>query len=106
MSNRFQILALDGGGIKVLFSAAFLSKLEDDLNTKITDHFDLVVGTSTGGIIALGLGLSPKELIEFYFTKAPRIFQKIPFLRDLLFAKYSGKTIESVSRRKMFRRQR
>ncbi len=101
MSNRFQILALDGGGIKGLFSAAFLSKLEDDLNTKIADHFDLIVGTSTGGIIALGLGLglSPKDLVEFYFTKGPQIFQKIPLyttIRNLLFAKYSGKTIESV----------
>lgn len=101
MSNRFQILALDGGGIKGLFSAAFLSKLEDDLNTKITDHFDLIVGTSTGGIIALGLGLglSPKDLVEFYFTKGHQIFQKIPLwtaLRNLLFAKYSGETIESV----------
>lgn len=101
MNNRFQILALDGGGIKGLFSAAFLSKLEEDLKTKITDHFDLIVGTSTGGIIALGLGLglSPKELVEFYFTKGPRIFQKIPLwtsLRNLLFAKYSGETIETV----------
>lgn len=101
MSNRFQILALDGGGIKGLFSAAFLSKLEEDLNTKITDHFDLIVGTSTGGIIALGLGLglTPKELVDFYFEKGPEIFRKVPLwtgLRNLLFAKYSGKVIEGV----------
>ncbi len=101
MSNRFQILALDGGGIKGLFSAAFLSKLEEDLNTKITDHFDLIVGTSTGGIIALGLGLglSPKELVEFYFKKGPQIFRKIPLwtsLKNMVFAKYSGSAIESV----------
>ena len=103
MNNRFQILALDGGGIKGLFSAAFLAKLEDDLNVKIADLFDLIVGTSTGGIIALGLGLglSPKELVDFYFKKGPKIFQKIPLwtsLRNLLFAKYSGKIIEDVFR--------
>lgn len=103
MSNRFQILALDGGGIKGLFSAAFLAKLEDDLNIKITDHFDLIVGTSTGGIIALGLGLglSPKDLVEFYFKNGPKIFQKIPIwttLRNLLFAKYPGKIIEDIFR--------
>lgn len=101
MSNRFQILALDGGGIKGLFSAAFLSKLEEDLNTKITDHFDLIVGTSTGGIIALGLGLglSPRELVEFYFKKGPQIFRKIPLwtsLKNMFFAKYSGSALESV----------
>ncbi len=99
--SRFQILALDGGGIKGLFSAAFLSKIEEDLNTKITDHFDLIVGTSTGGIIALGLGLglSPKELVEFYFSKGPVIFKKVPLwtgLRNLIFSKYSTKTIENA----------
>lgn len=101
MSNRFQILALDGGGIKGLFSAAFLAKIEEDLKIKVIDHFDLIVGTSTGGIIALGLGLglSPRELVEFYFTKGPQIFSKIPLwtnLKNLLFAKYSGSTIEGI----------
>lgn len=101
MSNRFQILALDGGGIKGIFSAAFLAKIEEDLKIKVVDHFDLIVGTSTGGIIALGLGLglSPKELVEFYFKKGPQIFRKIPFwtsLKNMVFAKYSGATIESV----------
>ncbi|MBU4342962.1 MAG: patatin-like phospholipase family protein [Candidatus Omnitrophica bacterium] len=94
VNNRFQILALDGGGIKGLFSAAFLAKLEENLSIKVTDHFDLIVWTSTGGIIALGLGLglSPKELVEFYFKKGPKIFQKIPIwtsLRNLFFANYS-----------------
>ena len=55
-NEYFQILALDGGGIKGLFSAALLAKLEDDLQSDITNCFDLIVGTSTGGIIALGLG--------------------------------------------------
>lgn len=103
MNSRFQILALDGGGIKGLFSAAFLVKLEEDLSIKITEHFDLIVGTSTGGIIALGLGLglSPKELVGFYFKKGPKIFQKTPLwttLRNLLFAKYSENTIQDVFR--------
>ena len=54
--NRFQILSLDGGGIKGLFSAALLAAIEEDLHINIVDHFDLLSGTSTGGIIALGLG--------------------------------------------------
>lgn len=76
MSDRFQILSIDGGGIKGLFSAAVLTYLEEDLEIKAADHFDLIVGTSTGGIIAigLGLGLSPREITEFYVTKGPEIF--------------------------------
>lgn len=76
MSQRFQILSLDGGGIKGVFSAAVLSAIEKDLSVRIVDHFDLIVGTSTGGIIALGLGLglSPQEMVEFYLQKGPSIF--------------------------------
>lgn len=76
MSDQFQILSLDGGGIKGLFSAAVLTHLEDDLNTKISDHFDLIVGTSTGGLIAIGLaiGMSAKELVDFYAQIGPKIF--------------------------------
>ena len=56
-SSRFQILSLDGGGIKGLFSAAVLAAVEEDLGINVVDHFDLIAGTSNGGIIALGLGL-------------------------------------------------
>jgi patatin-like phospholipase/acyl hydrolase len=80
MGERFQILALDGGGVRGLFSAAILSFVEQDLATKITDHFDLIVGTSTGGIIALGLGLGlePRDLVEFYARNCPEVFRN-PF---------------------------
>lgn len=75
--GRFQILALDGGGIKGLFSAAVLAAIEDDLNINLTDHFDLIAGTSTGGIIALalGLGLRPRQIVEFYEKHGPAIFR-------------------------------
>ena len=74
--KRFQILSFDGGGIKGLFSAAILSHFEDDFGIKVTDHFDLIVGTSTGGIIALalGVGISPKDIVHFYVTEARNIF--------------------------------
>lgn len=78
MIERFQILSLDGGGIKGIFSAAVLAHLEEDLKIRITDHFDLIVGTSTGGIIALGLGmgLSPREIVHFYVSKGSEIFPR------------------------------
>jgi patatin-like phospholipase/acyl hydrolase len=74
--TRFQILSLDGGGIRGLFSAAVLAAIEEDLATRVVDHFDLLVGTSTGGIIALGLasGMRPREIVDFYLSAGPRIF--------------------------------
>jgi uncharacterized protein len=74
--GNFQILSLDGGGIRGLFSAAVLAALEKDLCIKVEEHFDLIAGTSTGGIIALGLacGLRPAEIVEFYVQHGPSIF--------------------------------
>ena len=74
----FKILALDGGGIRGLFSAAVISRLEEHSRARLVDHFDLVVGTSTGSIIALGLaaGLSGREVLAFYEEHGPRIFGK------------------------------
>lgn len=76
MPGRFQILALDGGGYKGMFAAALLERLEADLGIRVLDHFDLVAGTSTGGIIALGLGagLTPAEIVSFYVEHGPDIF--------------------------------
>ena len=54
--NKFRILSIDGGGIKGVFPAAFLATLENNLEFPIHRYFDLIAGTSTGGIIALGLG--------------------------------------------------
>src|SRR5688572_27044616 len=75
--RSFQILSLDGGGIKGLFAAAMLAHLEEDCNTRIVDHFDLITGTSTGGIIALalGLGLAPQDVVRFYCDRGPLIFR-------------------------------
>lgn len=90
---QFQILSLDGGGIKGLFSAAVLSAIEDDLGINIIDHFDLITGTSTGGIIALGLaiGMRPREIVEFYLSKGPTIFPNGFFVhwRHWLWSKFS-----------------
>lgn len=83
--NRFQILALDGGGIKGLYSAAVLAKIEEDLRVNVTDHFDLIVGTSTGGIIALGLGIGfrPREIVHFYVSQGPTIFPRRAWYKKL-----------------------
>ena len=71
-----QVLALDGGGLRGIFTAATLAAWEEDFGTPIADHFDLIVGTSTGGVIALalGLGVSPAEILSIYVDHGDRIF--------------------------------
>src|SRR6266540_2220215 len=83
--GRFQILSLDGGGLRGMFSAAVLARLEEDLDLRVPDHFDLIAGTSTGGIIALGLGLglTPREILQFYTDHGPRIFRDRSRLRGV-----------------------
>lgn len=87
-----QILSLDGGGLKGLFSAAILDMLERDLGAKLTEHFDLVAGTSTGGLIALalGAGMTPAEIVDFYVERGPQIFPVRPLsrLRQITRAKH------------------
>ena len=80
--KKFKILSIDGGGIKGVFPAYFLTLLEDELKsrkdgkTKIYHHFDLITGTSTGGIIAiaLALGIPAKEIYQLYLDNAKKIF--------------------------------
>lgn len=98
MISRFQILSLDGGGIKGLFSAAVLAHFEEDLNIRIVDHFDLIAGTSTGGIIALALasGMRPKEIVEFYVAHGPYIFprQRLGWLKHFMRHKFCPSNLE------------
>lgn len=71
-----RILTIDGGGIRGTFPAAFLANLEQDLGQPIGRYFDLISGTSTGGIIAIGLalGLHAADILKLYEEKGPAIF--------------------------------
>jgi uncharacterized protein len=83
----YKILTIDGGGILGTFPASFLATIEtslqraeNDSSLRLVDYFDLIAGTSTGGIIALGLGLgfSCSEILKFYQKYGPQIFRKSP----------------------------
>ena len=74
----FRILSIDGGGIRGIFPAAFLSGLEQRYlgGSSVIQYFDLISGTSTGGIIALGLaaGLTATDMNDLYVKRGREIF--------------------------------
>ena len=74
----FRILSLDGGGIKGIFPAAVLAHLEQEYldGKSVGDYFDLIAGTSTGGILALGMGagLTAGEILSMYLEEGHRVF--------------------------------
>jgi patatin-like phospholipase/acyl hydrolase len=75
-SERFNVLSLDGGGLKGVYAAAVLAMLEEDYRIRVIDHVDLIAGTSTGGALALGLTseIAPADLLSLYCDHATRIF--------------------------------
>tara|TARA_X000000950_G_C13886672_1_gene649134 strand:+ start:1114 stop:2505 length:1392 start_codon:yes stop_codon:yes gene_type:complete len=81
----FRVLVLDGGGINGMAQVKALAELEKRTGKPASEHFDFIVGTSTGGLIALALAaphptdpnrplMSAQELVEFYEKKGPEIF--------------------------------
>jgi patatin-like phospholipase/acyl hydrolase len=72
----FKILSIDGGGIKGLYSSTILEVLEERYNCKTYECFDMLCGTSTGGLIALALsaGKSAKEISNMYMYHGENIF--------------------------------
>lgn len=72
---KFRILSLDGGGIRGVMTCTVLERLEQ-ANPGFLASIDLFAGTSTGGIIALGLaaGNTPAELRDLYEKNGDKIF--------------------------------
>lgn len=74
--EAFRILSIDGGGIRGVLAAKILADLEAAAGRPLRRCFDLICGTSTGGIIALGLSLGKpvSELLELYRANGEAIF--------------------------------
>lgn len=85
-SARRRMLALDGGGTRGIVAIAFLERIEAMLRVRsgrgaafrLSDHFDLIGGTSAGAIIAAGLALgrSVEQIKQVYFELGPAVFRK------------------------------
>jgi patatin-like phospholipase/acyl hydrolase len=102
------ILSIDGGGIRGLIPAVVLAELERRLARPVASAFDLVAGTSTGGILALGLTLdrgdgrprhSAADLVELYRERGPSIFRRNAWRRlrsgwGVLEERYSERGLE------------
>ena len=78
--DYYNILSLDGGGIRGLLTCKLLERL-DRLYPGFLSQVDLFAGTSTGGILALGLaaGMTPSEMADIYQKDGGRIFYKTFF---------------------------
>lgn len=98
----YRILAIDGGGLRGLIPLAILQRL-DAAKPGWRDDVNLFAGTSTGGLIALGLakGMSPGELMALYAGQGKTIFERslwrgITHLDHLIGPKYDSKNRETV----------
>jgi patatin-like phospholipase/acyl hydrolase len=106
----FRILSLDGGGIRGLIPALVLAELEKRTGKRAAQLFDLIAGTSTGGILALGLTrpgpdgkplYSAEEMVSLYLEDGGKIFDRSPLHRlkalgNLADEKYPSRGIDAV----------
>ena len=80
-----RVLAIDGGGIRGLIPALVLTELERRAGRRVFELFDLIAGTSTGGILACALcapdPLPASELVNLYEEEGPNIFHRSIFQR-------------------------
>jgi hypothetical protein len=106
------VLSIDGGGIRGLIPALVLQHIEDETSRPTAELFDLIAGTSTGGILALGVTLpqngeesgprySAEELADLYRERGSDIFdrsrwQQVTSVFGLADEKYDHSGLETV----------
>lgn len=105
-----KILSIDGGGIRGIIPALVLSQIEESTGQATAKHFDLIAGTSTGGILALGLSkddgngnakYSARDLVKIYEERGDEIFSRsfwkgVSSVGGLVDELYSSDGIEGV----------
>ena len=108
--STFRILCIDGGGIRGIIPAMVLAEIERRTGRRISQLFDLIAGTSTGGILALGLvkpgkrgrpDYTAEDLVQLYEKQGRRIFSRsvlhqLVSLNGLAQKKYQSGPVEKV----------
>jgi uncharacterized protein len=107
----FSILSIDGGGVRGIIPAMILAEIEQRTGRRIAELFDLIAGTSTGGILALGLTVpehqdstqpryDASQMVSFYETDGKEIFHSfwrdVVSLHGLIEERYPAAPIERV----------
>ena len=112
MAEPVRILAIDGGGIRGIIPATVLTDLETRTGRAAAELFDLIAGTSTGGILALGLTVPGEQrrpahrasdLVELYVREGPNVFHRSIFdrirsLEGAIDERYPAEGLERVLR--------
>ena len=99
LSKKFRILSLDGGGIRGLYSAQMLKNIEDKCGVDFYNDFDLIVGTSTGSILAGAIvqKIDLDEVVSLYQNEGKNIFKKRWYARIGLFrSRYNPNSFKKV----------
>lgn len=105
-----KILSIDGGGVRGIIPAMLLAELEEQTGKPIAELFDLIVGASTGGILALGLvapdeqvpakpRYTAKQFLGFYLEESHEIFDKSLFFkitRGIFARRYHARALEKA----------
>lgn len=97
------ILSIDGGGTRGIIPATILDCIHKEFGKSPLDLFDLFAGTSTGGIICIGLaaGLPPSALVDLYLNRSGDIFHesfldRLQGLDEHLQANYQNRRLKKI----------
>ncbi|XP_052190686.1 patatin-like protein 2 isoform X1 [Diospyros lotus] len=122
--NLITVLSIDGGGIRGIIPGIILGFLESELqkldgeNARLADYFDVIAGTSTGGLVTAMLTapdnnsrplFAAKDIKHFYLDNCPKIFPQNSsvfsgvnkVVKTLSGPKYDGKYLHSLVREKL-----
>ncbi|CAL5349114.1 unnamed protein product [Camellia sinensis] len=114
--NLITVLSIDGGGVRGLIPGTILGFLESELqkldgeDARIADYFDVIAGTSTGGLVTAMLTapneknrplFAAKDIKNFYLDNCPKIFPQVRVIKALFGPKYDGKYLHSLVKEKL-----
>lgn len=95
----FKILCIDGGGVRGIYPAYILKRIEEAFAVRLHKIFDMIVGTSTGSIIASAIAVDYPltDVISIFEEKSRHIFKKTPFsLGGVIASRYDRKELEDI----------